>query len=121
MFESKTKQILEQTLKRSRNSAWCHEEDCLEGEGESHEIITEKRRSVLWVDPEGGISYIKEVLQGFGKDRNFLKYKQKLANHVAYDSNTYALPHHSRPSLDNQTSMLERIQFCTNKILKFKI
>lgn len=50
MFESKTKQILMQTLKHSRNSAWFHK-----GEGESHEIITEKR-SVLWVGPEGGIS-----------------------------------------------------------------
>lgn len=98
MFESKMKQILKQTLKCSRNSAWCHEEDCLEGEGESREIITvkgeresreiitvegeresreivtEKRRSVLWADPERGISYLKEVLQGFGKDSNFLKY-----------------------------------------------
>lgn len=58
MFESEMKQILKQTLKRSRNSAWCRKEDCVEGEGESHEIITEKRKRVLWVGPEGGISIL---------------------------------------------------------------
>lgn len=52
MFETKTKQ---QTLKHSRNSAWFHK-----GEGESHEIITEKKRSVLWVGPEGGISILQK-------------------------------------------------------------
>lgn len=36
----------------------------------------------------GDINFIKKVLQGFGKDRNFLKYNQKLVNCVADDPNT---------------------------------
>lgn len=63
MFESKTKQILKQTLRRSRHSAWCHKEDCVEGEGESHEIITEK--CLMGRPRRGDINFIKSGTTGF--------------------------------------------------------